>query len=75
MYDIEATLRMNNDQPYVTDHGHYILDCHFQEIEHAEALTYDLNAIPGVAENGLFINMADLAVIGYPDGRTETLHS
>lgn len=73
-YHIEATLRMKDAEPFVTDHGNYILDCHFQQIEHADKLTYELNGIPGVTENGLFINMADLAVIGYPDGTTETLH-
>ena len=65
---------MNGDQPFVSDHGNYILDCHFKEIEHADELTYELNAIPGVTDNGLFINMADLALIGYADGSTETLH-
>jgi ribose 5-phosphate isomerase A len=74
-YQVEAILRMQeNDQPLVTDHGHYILDCHFQTIEQPDVLTYELNAIPGVADNGLFVNMADLALIGYPDGKTETMH-
>jgi ribose 5-phosphate isomerase A len=73
-YHIECTLRMKDKEPFVTDHGNYILDCHFQQIERADKLTYELNGIPGVTENGLFINMADLAVIGYPDGTTETLH-
>jgi ribose 5-phosphate isomerase A len=74
-YHIDAMLRMIGNQPLVTDHGHYILDCPFEQIEHAEALAYDLNAQPGVVENGLFINMADLAVIGYPNGKTETMHA
>jgi ribose 5-phosphate isomerase A len=73
-YHIETALRMNDNQPFVTDHGNYVLDCSFQQIEHADVLTYELNAIPGVVDNGLFINMADLAVIGFPDGKTETLH-
>lgn len=73
-YHIEATLRMNGNKPFVTDHGNYILDCNFQHIEHADVLTYELNAFPGVVENGLFINMAELALIGFPDGKTETIH-
>lgn len=73
-YDIKAALRVQGDQPFVSDHGHYILDCSFQQIEHPDILSYDLNAIPGVVDNGLFVNMADLALIGFPDGRTETKH-
>ncbi|THU34121.1 ribose-5-phosphate isomerase RpiA [Niastella caeni] len=73
-YHVEAILRMEDDQPFITDHGHYILDCPFQHIEHPDILTYDLNAIPGVADNGLFVNMADIALIGYPDGKMETRH-
>ncbi|WP_205509148.1 ribose-5-phosphate isomerase RpiA [Longitalea arenae] len=72
-YQIEAKLRLQNDQPFVSDHGHYILDCPFERIENPDILSYDLNAIPGVVDNGLFINMADLALIGYPDGKTETM--
>jgi ribose 5-phosphate isomerase A len=72
-YQIEAALRMQDDQPFITDHGHYILDCPFQHIEQADELTYELNNIPGVVDNGLFINMADLALIGFPDGKTETI--
>lgn len=74
-FQVQATLRVQEDgKPFVTDHGNYILDCHFHTIEQPDVLTYELNAIPGVADNGLFVNMADLALIGYPDGRTETMH-
>ena len=73
-YQVEPTLRMLNDQPFISDHGHYILDCPFQQIENPDILTYELNGIPGVVDNGLFVNMADLALIGFPDGRTETMH-
>lgn len=73
-YHIEAALRMVGNEPFLTDHGHYILDCHFHTINNAESLDYDLKSIPGVAECGLFINMADMALIGYPNGNIETLH-
>jgi ribose 5-phosphate isomerase A len=73
-YHVDATLRIQDDQPFVSDHGHYILDCRFQQIEHPDILTYELNAIPGLVDNGLFVNMADLVLVGYADGRTETLH-
>jgi ribose 5-phosphate isomerase A len=72
-YNIEATLRMHDNQPFVSDHNHYLLDCPFERIDQADVLTYELNAIPGFVDNGLFVNMADLALIGYPDGKTETM--
>ena len=73
-YEIEAALRHKDGQPFVSDHGHYILDCPFQQIENPDILSYDLNAIPGVVDNGLFVNMADLVLVGDRDGRTENLH-
>lgn len=72
-YQVEATLRMQGDQPFISDHSHYVLDCPFQQIEQPDILTYELNNIPGVVDNGLFVNMADLALVGYPDGKTETM--
>ena len=50
--------------PYVTDEGHQILDCTFGEIPDPPALAENLCHIPGVVEHGLFIGMAELALIG-----------
>ena len=50
-------LRINHGQPIITDQGNFILDCHFRKIENAEQLEQQLNMIPGVVENGLFINL------------------
>jgi ribose 5-phosphate isomerase A len=50
--------------PYVTDEGHHILDCTFGEIPDPPALAEKLCHIPGVVEHGLFIGMAELALIG-----------
>ncbi len=73
-WHVKAGLRIENDQPFVSDYGHYILDCPFNKIENPDILTCELNAIPGVVDNGLFINRADMVLVGYADGRTETLH-
>jgi len=54
--------------PYVTDEGHHILDCNFGEIADPPALAEKLCHIPGVIEHGLFIGMAELALIGQ-DGK------
>ena len=64
-------LRKKDNQVFVTDQGHYILDCEFENIADALALNISLHLIPGVVETGLFIDMADKAVIGYTDGRIE----
>ena len=50
--------------PYITDEGHHILDCTFGEIHDPPALAEKLCHIPGVLEHGLFIGMAELALIG-----------
>jgi ribose 5-phosphate isomerase A len=67
----KVMLRMKNDAVFVTDHGHYILDCYFEQINDPDQLNSQLNQIPGLLENGLFINMADGVLIGYADGRTD----
>jgi len=50
--------------PYVTDESHHILDCTFGEIPDPPALAEKLCGIPGVVEHGLFIGMAEMALIG-----------
>ncbi|MCB5199732.1 ribose-5-phosphate isomerase RpiA [Loktanella sp. TSTF-M6] len=66
-----ASLRMNADAPYVTDEGNHILDLHLNRIGNARQLSLVLNQIPGVVENGLFIDICDIVVTGYGDGRVE----
>jgi len=67
-----ATLRMNGDAAYVTDEGNHIVDLHLQRIGNARQLTLVLNQIPGVVENGLFIDICDKVIIGHGDGRVTT---
>jgi len=73
VHKITVTLRIKNEQPFITDHGHYILDCHFQQINDPVQLAITLNTIPGVAENGLFIKMAHKAIIADADGKVQTV--
>ena len=61
-------LRMKNDSPFMTDGQHLIYDCAFGRIDDPEGLAVELNRIPGVVENGLFISMATVAVIGTDTG-------
>ena len=71
MSSVATSLRMNNDRPYITDEGNYILDLHLGRIGNARQLSMVLNQIPGVVENGLFIDICDVVAIGYGDGRVE----
>ncbi|NVO54824.1 ribose-5-phosphate isomerase RpiA [Rhodobacteraceae bacterium B1Z28] len=66
-----AALRMNGEAPFVTDEGNHILDLHLQRIGNARQLALVLNQVPGVVENGLFIDICDKVVVGYGDGRVE----
>jgi len=67
----ETTLRMNGEAPFVTDEGNYIVDLHLGRIGNPRQLSMVLNQIPGVVENGLFIDICDVVVIGHGDGRVE----
>lgn len=64
----EVSLRMNGDKPLVTDEANYILDLHLNRITNPRQLALVLNQIPGVVENGLFIDICDIVVIGEPSG-------
>ena len=68
----DVILRKKNDQPFATDHGHYILDCFFEKINDAASLNNILHNIPGTVETGLFINLANRVIIAFPDGKIET---
>lgn len=60
----EIRLRLGIDrQPFVTDGGNYVYDCFFGRIADPESLDEALKFIPGVVENGLFLGIADAAVI------------
>lgn len=68
----DVTLRMNGDRPFITDEGNHILDLHLNRIGNARQLAMVLNQVPGVVENGLFIDICDIVIVGYGDGRVET---
>jgi ribose 5-phosphate isomerase A len=55
-------LRKNNGIPFITDNGNFIIDCSFSEIKFPEDLEKDINIIPGVVDNGLFIGMAHTVI-------------
>jgi len=67
-------LREKDGKVYITDNGHLILDCHFNAtIVDPALLAEQINAIPGVVENGLFVRMAKKVIVGYTDGSVKEL--
>lgn len=64
----KSDLRGGIENPLVTDNGNYILDCHFDGIPEPEKIELQLNNVPGVVENGIFVNRADKVIIGTPTG-------
>lgn len=62
----EARLRRSNDDaPFVTDQGNWILDCRFGAIADTYELAAQLNQRAGIVEHGLFLDIAaDVIVAG-----------
>ena len=67
----KAVPRMKDGALFVTDEGNHILDLHLGRIGNARQLALILNQVPGVVENGLFIDIADVIVTGHVDGSVE----
>ena len=68
-FGCEVKLReIMENEPFITDNGNYILDCEFERIENPEQLEMDINLIPGVVENGLFIGLVNEVIVGGKQG-------
>jgi ribose 5-phosphate isomerase A len=64
-----ALLRQDKDgHAFVTDGGHWILDATLGRIADPKALADRLSTIPGVVEHGLFIGLAQAAILAGPAG-------
>jgi ribose 5-phosphate isomerase A len=57
------TRRMNDGHAFVTDSGHCILDAAFGRIADPQSLAGRLAGIPGVVEHGLFLGIAQAAIL------------
>jgi len=60
--------RTKEGHAFVTDGGHLILDAALARIPEPYALATRLAAIPGVVEHGLFLGLAQMAIIAGSDG-------
>ena len=60
--------RLAGSQPYITDGGHFILDCWFDKSIDLVGIAGSIKALTGVVEHGLFRGMARQVLVGKPTG-------
>lgn len=60
----ELRMGVKKAGPVITDQGNMVIDVKFDAIDQPAELEKTLNNIPGVLENGLFINVTDLVLVG-----------
>jgi ribose 5-phosphate isomerase A len=64
-----AILRKGKDgHAFVTDGGHLLVDARLQRVPDPAALAACLKRVAGVMEHGLFIGIADAAILAGPEG-------
>ena len=66
-----AVRQTQERRPFVTDEGHHIIDCRFGRIPDPATLADELRRMPGIVEHGLFLDMADVALVGHSGGVAE----
>ncbi|MEE3235497.1 MAG: ribose 5-phosphate isomerase A [Candidatus Latescibacterota bacterium] len=69
-HDLQPKLRQTKTgQMFKTDNGNLIIDCNFPDGINNPSETNDwINKLPGVIENGLFVELTDLVIIGQDNG-------
>jgi ribose 5-phosphate isomerase A len=73
-FGCKAVLRRSDDKEiFVTDNGNYIYDCQFKQITDPAALDRAMGGRGGVVESGLFIGIAQEAIVATPEGKVEHL--
>lgn len=62
--NFKPILRKLNNMNFITDNNNYIIDLNLGHIKDPKCLEIELNMIPGVIENGLFLNTVDTVIVG-----------
>ncbi|WP_411286499.1 ribose-5-phosphate isomerase RpiA [Phenylobacterium sp.] len=70
---VAPRLRTRDGEPVRTDGGNFIYDAACGAIEEPAALAAALKSVTGVVDHGLFLDLADQALIGAADGGVTTL--
>ncbi|MBF2021371.1 MAG: ribose-5-phosphate isomerase RpiA [Hydrococcus sp. C42_A2020_068] len=60
----ELRMGVKKAGPVVTDQGNLVIDVKFDRIDDPACLEKTINNIPGVLENGLFVGVADIILVG-----------
>lgn len=60
----ELRMGVKKDGPVITDQGNMVLDVTFSDIPNPPELEKTINNIPGVLENGIFVGVTDIVLIG-----------
>ena len=60
----ELRMGVKKAGPVITDQGNMVLDVKFESIDNPAEMEKTINNIPGVLENGLFVGLTDLVLVG-----------
>ncbi|BAQ65174.1 ribose 5-phosphate isomerase A [Geminocystis sp. NIES-3709] len=60
----ELRMGIKKAGPVVTDQGNLVIDVKFDRIDNPAELEMKINNLPGVLENGLFVGVADVILVG-----------
>jgi ribose 5-phosphate isomerase A len=63
--------RTRDGADYFTDNGNLIFDTHFAPIDAPREVDAAVRRVPGVVDTGIFLDMADLVLVGAPAGVRE----
>ena len=61
-----------DDSLFITDSGNYIIDLHLKSIPYPPQLAHELKSAVGIVEHGLFLNYADVVLVGRSNGNIQT---
>jgi len=70
---VEPRIGKGKMGPIITDNGNILADVHAGRIEDPESLDERLRRVAGILETGIFPKLANLIVIGYPDGAVKRI--
>ena len=74
-WGMEIRLRVGKGKmgPIISDNGNLIADVEVEELEDLEKLDEKLRSVAGILETGIFPRLADLIIIGYPQGEVKRI--
>jgi len=68
----ELRMGVKKAGPVVTDQGNLVIDVKFDHIKNPAEMEKAINNLPGVLENGIFVGVADIIMVGkIVDGKPE----